>query len=55
LIAVCSGEIEVIHLESMNEIFQDDILILLSESFGQLDPAQYMVSRNEFLFAFGHP
>jgi hypothetical protein len=26
LIAVCSGEIEVIHLESMNEIFQDDII-----------------------------
>jgi hypothetical protein len=46
----------VIHLESMNEIFQDDIIILLSESFGQLvDFLPSMWSAEMNLFAFGHP
>jgi hypothetical protein len=58
----CSGEIEVIHLESMNEIFQDDIIntaVGILWAAGGLS-AQYVVSRNEFIcfwtsIMYNHP
>jgi hypothetical protein len=56
LIAVCSGEIEVIHLESMNEIFQDDIIntaVGILWAAGGLSPSMWSAEMN--LFAFGHP